>query len=291
MTYLLLIAGILVAAALVFLIANRPQLITIDANIPPDFPSEGFSHTTFESLLHTYVDTEGRIDYERWHSNEDDLHQLDGYLAAVATYSPVNSPARFAKKSDQLAYWMYAYNAYVVRNVLNHWPLKSVTSLKAPLEVTTGFGFFWQQRFLFGGEAMSLYAVENDVIRNTYRDPRIHFVLNCASESCPVMRPDLPAGDDLEPFLASATIDFISDRDNVAIDHDNHRVVLSDIFKWYKKDFINDLRRQGLPSEGGLIAYLQSAAPETMLGDLAAAKEYDVVFAGYDWSINNSKAH
>ena len=289
MTYLLLFLGFLFAAAAVFFIANRPQLVTIDANVPADFPSEGFSHASFESLLHTYVDGEGRVDYARWHSNEEDLNQLNGYLAAVAAYSPVNSPARFAKRSDQLAYWLYAYNAYVVRNVLSHWPLKSVTNLKAPFEVVKGFGFFWQQRFLFGGEAMSLYAVENNVIRTTYRDPRIHFVLNCASESCPVMRPNLPVGSDLEPFLTRATIDFISDRKNVAVDHDNRRIILSDIFRWYEKDFVNDLRRQGLPSEGGLVEYLLSVAPKQMTSDLEAAKNYTIEFSDYDWSINNSE--
>jgi len=289
MTYLLLFLGFLFAAAAVFFIANRPQLVTIDANVPADFPSEGFSHASFESLLHIYVDGEGRVDYARWHSNEEDLNQLNGYLAAVAAYSPVNSPARFAKRSDQLAYWLYAYNAYVVRNVLSHWPLKSVTNLKAPFEVVKGFGFFWRQRFLFGGEAMSLYAVENNVIRTTYRDPRIHFVLNCASESCPVMRPNLPVGSDLEPFLTRATIDFISDRKNVAVDHDNRRIVLSDIFRWYEKDFVNDLRRQGLPSEGGLVEYLLSVAPKQMTSDLEAAKNYTIKFSDYDWSINNSE--
>jgi len=289
MTYLLLFLGFLFAAAAVFFIANRPQLVTIDANVPADFPSEGFSHASFESLLHTYVDGEGRVDYARWHSNEEDLNQLNGYLAAVAAYSPVNSPARFAKRSDQLAYWLYAYNAYVVRNVLSHWPLKSVTNLKAPFEVVKGFGFFWRQRFLFGGEAMSLYAVENNVIRTTYRDPRIHFVLNCASESCPVMRPNLPVGSDLEPFLTRATIDFISDRKNVAVDHDNRRIILSDIFRWYEKDFVNDLRRQGLPSEGGLVEYLLSVAPKQMTSDLEAAKNYTIEFSDYDWSINNSE--
>ncbi len=291
MMYLLLIAGILLAAAAVFFIANRPQLITIDARVPSDFPTEGFSHTTFESLLHTYVDDEGRVDYGRWHSNKAHLRQLDGYLAAVAAYSPVNSPARFAKNSDQLAYWLYAYNAYVVRSVLTHWPLESVTNLKAPFEIIKGFGFFWRQRFLFGGEAMSLYAVENYVIRTTYRDPRIHFVLNCASESCPIMRPELPAGDELEPFLASATIKFISDQKNVAIDHANRHIILSDIFKWYEKDFVSDLRRQGLPSDGGLVEYLLSAAPAAMTDDLTRAKDYTIEFADYDWSINNSAAH
>jgi hypothetical protein len=291
MLYLLLFGLILFAAAVVFFIANRPQLAVIEGDIPEDFPADRFSHTTFETLLHSYVDSNGDVDYERWHKSEEDLRQLNSYLAAVAAYSPVSTPSRFPKRSDQLAYWLYAYNAYVVRVVLSNWPLESVTNLKAPLEVVRGLGFFWRQRFLFGGEAMSLYAVENDVIRKTYRDPRIHFVLNCASDSCPAMRPDLPTGDALEPFLASATIDFISDRNNVMIDHDNRRIVVSDIFKWYEKDFVNDLRRQGLPVDGGLIEYLASVAPETMAGDLANAREYAVEFSDYDWSINQAEPH
>ena len=288
MTYFLPFLLLLFSAIGVFFVVNRPQLITIDARLSSDFPSDGFSHAGFEFLLQTYVDNEGRIDYARWHNDDDDLHELDVYLAAVAAFSPTNSPARFARQSDRLAYWLYSYNAYVIRHVLSHWPLDSVTSLKAPLEVAKGFGFFWRQRFLFGGEAMSLYAVENRIIRKTFRDPRIHFVLNCASESCPVMRPSLPTGAELEPFLASAANEFLSESRNVAIDHDRRRIVLSDIFKWYEKDFVNDLRNKGLPSDGGLIDYLLNEAPESMLGDLAVARDYEIEFTNFDWSINSS---
>ncbi len=290
MGYSFLVAVFLVLAVAVFFVVNRPRLIVIEAELPQHFPTAGFSHQEFESLLQRFVDDEGHVDYENWHQDAAAMGLLDSYLAAVAAYSPVNSPSRFERKSDQLAYWLYAYNAYVIRNVLSHWPLESVTDLKAPFEVVTGFGFFWQQRFLFGGEAKSLYSVENSVIRSTFRDPRIHFVLNCASESCPVMRPNLPTGDDLEPFLESATAAFISDRSNVLIDHERRRVVLSDIFKWYEKDFLNDLRRQGLPSDAGLIGYLQSAAPKSMADELAAASDYEIEFPGYDWSINSSQA-
>ncbi len=291
MTYIVFfVLGLFVLAATFFLI-NRPHLVTIEAELPDDFPDDGFSHATFESLLQIYVDNDGRVDYDRWHQSSEDLHRLSTYLAAVAAYSPDNSPARFTKQSERLAYWLYAYNAYVVYNVLKHWPLKSVTHIKAPLEVVTGFGFFWRERFLFGTEAKSLYTVENKVIRPTFRDPRIHFVLNCASESCPVLRPELPSGNDLEPFLVQATFEFINDPKNVAIDHKNKRIILSDIFKWYEKDFVNDLRRQGLPSEGGLVEYLISVAPVAMTGDITAARDYSIEFSDYDWSLNNSTAN
>ena len=124
------------------LFVNRPQLIAINAAIPGDFPAEGFSHDPFEGLLQKYVDDEGNIGYAAWHANVADRDRLDGYLAAVARFSPEETPARFATRADRLAYWLYAYNAYVIRSVLDHWPIDSVTDVKAPLEAVTGLGFF-----------------------------------------------------------------------------------------------------------------------------------------------------
>ncbi len=285
------IAVVLVLAALIgcFLIANRPRLVTIDAAVPATFPTDRFAHGVFEQLLHSYVDGAGNVDYERWHQNEADRQNLDSYLAAVSRYSPESTPERFEKQSDELAYWLYAYNAYVIKSILDRWPLQSVTDVKAPLELVKGLGFFYQLRFLFGGEAYSLYAVENDIIRARYRDARIHFVLNCASESCPVLRPELPEGDQLEPFLQQAAVDFVNDERNVYIDHEEKVVVLSTIFKWFRKDFINDVRRRGLPSERGLIDYIASVAPAALGEEIRRVNDYEIVFADYDWKLNQQK--
>ena len=222
-----LVAGILVVAVLLL---NRPRLITIDAAIPENFPADRFSHDFLEQLLQTYVDGAGDVDYARWQQNAPDLQRLESYLAAVSRYSPESTPERFKTKQDELAYWLYAYNAYVVKSILDRWPLASVTSVKAPIEIVKGLGFFYQLRFVFGGKEYSLYAVENDIIRASYRDARIHFVLNCGSESCPVLRPDLPSGSELESYLQQAAVDFVSDRRNVSIDHAKKEISLSAIF-------------------------------------------------------------
>ena len=269
-----------------FFFVNRPQLVAIDAPLPVDFPNEGFSHSSFEVLLKKYVDARGEVDYELWHDTDGDSRQLDGYLAAVSQFSPDATPERFAKRSDALAYWLYAYNAYVIRSILQHWPLQSVTDVKAPIEAKTGLGFFYRQRFLFGGTAYSLYAVENDKIRATYQDPRIHFVLNCASASCPVLRPELPTGDELEQLLQDSTIDFVSDPNNVRVDHEHKQIVISTIFKWFRSDFVNDLRRRGLPADNGVLDYIAGVAPESLQADLKAATDYDIEYADYDWAIN-----
>lgn len=279
-----LVLAILLAAVLIL---NRPRLLAIDATIPELFPANGFSHESFEQLLYSYVDDSGNVDYERWQKNEKDLRTLESYLAAVSRFSPESTPERFESKQDELAYWLYAYNAYVIKSILDRWPLESVTSVKAPVELVKGLGFFYQLRFVFGGKSYSLHAVENDIVRGRYRDARIHFVLNCGSESCPVLRPELPAGEDLEPFLQQAAVDFVNDPRNVSIDHDKKEIVLSAIFKWFRADFMNDLRRRGLPSDRGLVDYVASVAPASLKDELTGADDYDIVFVEYDWAIND----
>lgn len=265
---------------------NRPHFMPIDAKVAPDFPSDGFSHLDFEDLLKKYVDEDGNIDYDEWRNDDESVAQLESYLAAVSAYSPDNTPGRFATRNDELAYWIYGYNAYVIWSVLDNWPIESVTDVKAPLEVVRGLGFFYQLRFAFGGEKHSLLSVENGKIRKNFDDPRIHFALNCASESCPVMRPSLPTGEALQELLASAALEFVSDPKNVTIDHANKQIVLSTIFKWFRKDFLNDLARQGRPAELGVVDYVASVAPDIVRAELDSARGYDVVFRDYDWSLN-----
>jgi hypothetical protein len=272
-----------------FALLNRPHFVPIRADIPADFPPDGFSHNDFETLLQTYVDTNGNVDYKSWHKSEEAVALLHSYLAAVSQFSPEQTPKRFATRDAQLAYWLYGYNAYVIKSVLDNWPISSVTDVKAPLEVVKGLGFFYQLRFEFGKKRYSLLSVENEVIRKRYKDARIHFVLNCASESCPVIRPTLPAGEELQVLLATATTDFVSDPRNVSIDHANRKVILSTIFKWYRKDFLRDLTKRGRPAERGLIDYVASVAQEPLRSELNGIEDYEVTFQDYDWALNEAE--
>ena len=282
---LLTIVIIAVAAGLW---ANRPRRISVDAPLPTTFPEAGFSHDVFADLLRTYVSQDGQVDYQRWHDTPGSLASLDAYLAAVSAYSPDVTPERFNSRNDELAYWMYGYNAWVIKGVLVNWPLGSVTDVKAPLEAVKGLGFFYQLRFPFGGKYMSLLKVENEKIRERFQDPRIHFVLNCASESCPVARPELPTGDELQRLLETAAAEFVNDVANVRVDHDRRTVVLSTIFKWYKSDFVNHMVARGRPAKRGLLDYLETVASEPLLSDLRKADDYSIEFRDYDWGLNGT---
>ncbi len=283
--WLVLLATVLIAA---FFVANRPRKVNIDADLPEGFPATGFSHDSFEELLQAYVSASGRVDYTRWLQSPESNSQLNSYLAAVSLYSPIETPDRFSNSNEELAYWIYAYNAYVIKSVLDHWPIARVTDVKAPLEAVKGLGFFYQQRFSFGGDFLSLLAVENDRIRKKYTDPRIHFVLNCASASCPIARPDLPVGDDFDILLEQATGEFINDPNNVDVDHENQVLHLSSIFKWYESDFVSAIRLLGTPVENELVTYVKQYASGDLADDIALADDYQIQYRDYDWSLNST---
>lgn len=284
---LFVLASAVLAAALIGWL-NRPRIIRFAAPPAARSPEDGFSHAAFERLLERYVDDDGNVDYRSWQASDDDVAALDAYLAAVAAFSPDATPARFADEQDALAYWLYAYNAYVIRGVIAHWPIGSVTDVRAPVEAVRGLGFFYRNRYIFGGEPLSLYAVENRIIRRRYRDPRIHFVLNCGSGGCPVIRTELPEGRELEALLERSARDFVNEERNVAVDHDARTVHLSSIFRWYRKDFLNALRVAGQPSSGALLDYLARHADDGLRRDLEKARNYELSYHDFDWSLNQS---
>ncbi len=299
MPWLLRHPNVLLALSLTLLVAGiggcvawyvfRPVILRVPNRIPAGFPENAFDHGSFEALLTRFVDADGQVDYEAWAADKDARVSLDTYLGAVARFSPTQTPERFPSESDRLAYWLYAYNACVLKGVLENWPLKSVRDVEAPLNVVAGLGFFGKLQFVLGGETMSLHHLEQGVVRKRFADPRIHFVLNCASGGCPVMRPELPTGDALEPSLVRAARDFVADPANVVVDHEQKVLRLSQIFDWYREDFAAELTRRGLPAEKRtLAAYVHLVADGERKVELERALAYRVEFLTYDWDLNSS---
>lgn len=266
---------------------TQPNIITIDAPLAKNFPSTGFPHKSLEQLLTRFVNEQGRVDYNRWHKDKNALQQLDQYLASVAKFSPKNTPKRFLHKNEKLTYWVYAYNALVIKSILINWPLSSVTDLVAPVEIVKGLGFFYKQKFIFGGQAYNLYTIEHDKIFNGKNDPRIHFILNCGSEGCPALRPQLPTGENLDDFLAQAARDFVDNPKNLLVDHNKKVIYLSSIFKWNRDDFIAVIHHS--KKDSTLVDYLLTIGSEKVVKQLEQAKDYPLRFIEYDWLLNQSK--
>jgi len=197
-----------------------------------------FSHRDWTEILREFVDEQGFVDYR---GLARDRPRFDRYVESLEATSPDSAPARFPTRDDALAYWINAYNAMVVRGVLERGvEIESVWG-----EGWFGLGFFTRRDVVLGGRTTSLKELEDDVVRARFRDPRVHAALNCASRSCPRLPREAFEGGTLDESLDRAMREFVAEPRNCAIDFERRTVSLSKIFDWFEDDFLSDERSRG----------------------------------------------
>ena len=220
------------------------------------------THEAWDTLLKKHVDENGWVDYEGFIKNQE---ELEAYLETLSSSPPATDWPEEAK----LAYWINAYNAFTVKLIVDNYPLKSIRELHTLPFVAT----IWHEDFFqIGGQPASLDQIEHSILRKEFYEPRIHFAINCASVSCPVLRNEAYEADKLERQLTDQAKRFLASpiRNNITVD----KVELSRIFQWFKGDFTK---------EGSLIEFLNQYAPVKIHSDA------EVSYLDYDWGLNVEK--
>jgi hypothetical protein len=151
--------------------------------------------------------------------------------------------------------------------VVEHWPIGTVHDVRGPLEPVEGLGFFWAQRFTLDGRSISLYALENRILRARFADARIHAAINCASASCPDLASVAYRPETLERQLDAA-------------------IELSAIFDWFRGDFVQHATREGWGND--VLDFVEFHAAPATRDPIAAARARgaEVRSIDYDWSLN-----
>lgn len=211
----------------------------------------------YARLLKKYVAPNG-VKYAEWKSQPQDVKALQAVVDSIAA-----APASTAKSKEQLAFHLNAYNAWILHEVLEKYPTKSV---KDPL-----FTFFTGKRIVVAGEKMSFNRLEKEIIRPRFNEPRIHFALNCASRSCPPLRDEPFAAAKLDAQLDDLTRAFLNSERGVRVAGDTAQV--SKIFEWYKEDF---------GGEAGTAALLKKYRK-------GKAEFKSLTYQDYDWGLNEAK--
>lgn len=258
-------------------IASAPAVASGETRAP------SFDHSALDRLFSTYVDENGWVDYDGL-SKERPV--LDSYLGALATADP----ASFPDDADRLAFWINAYNAFTVRDVLDDVYGKA----KGVKEVS---GFFDGKKHRAGGEELTLDGIETK--GRDLGDPRIHFAVVCASTSCPKLQRFAYTADRLGEQLDGAARGFLADETRgLRLDEAKGRVVISPIFKWYAGDFAGATSgaaraleaTKAAVSGGAVLDYVRNYAPQAAARAIEAGKP-SVSYLDYDWSLNAQSTH
>ena len=223
-------------------------------------------HAEWDFILKKYVD-EGKVDYSKIINTSADLKRLNDYLTTLG-----KTEVSLLSRDEQLAFWINAYNAFTVKLILNHYPLKSIKEIKDP----------WKQKIWYAAsEKMSLDDIEHIKLRKEFREPRIHFAIVCASIGCPALSSNAFENDNIEQTLNLVTRHFFAERRNYYLKASGKitTIYLNRIFKWFESDFGKDDKQV----VEFILPYLKKKDRDIInLSDVVKINYLD-----YDWSLND----
>lgn len=219
-------------------------------------------HTAWTELLSKYVEDNGLVNYQGF---IDDKNQLEAYLEVLSN----NAPGDTWTDNEKLAYWINAYNAFTVKLIVDNYPLESIKDLNPTLSVPTVNTIWSKEWFQIGGEDFSLDRIEHKILRKEFEEPRIHFAVNCASISCPVLRPEAYKAKEVDRQLDEQARIFLNDPSRNTITE--KRIEVSKIFSWFGGDF-----KKGQ----SLVEFIDRYTKVDI------DKKAKVRFMKYDWNLN-----
>ena len=193
-------------------------LVSITNALAQNNLEEFFS--TADTFFSKYV-KDGKVKYKAIQENP---ILLDNLMSAASTVF-VNTDDEHIYKS----FWINAYNLSVISGIVNNYPVSS------PLSIS---GFFDKTKYLLAGEQVTLNDIENTKLREVFSDPEIHFVLVCGALSCPPIIAEAYRSEKLEVQMKRQARLALNNTEFIQVNHTERKVLLSEIMKWYEKDFV-----------------------------------------------------
>lgn len=225
-------------------------------------------HSAWDSFLKVYVrdgsDGINRVAYGT--VSAADKAALDAYIAGLSA-----TEIGAHNRNEQFVYWVNLYNAVTVQLILEHYPVKTIKKVKGGL---FNSGPWDEVAVTVNGVGLTLNNIEHGILRPIWKDPRIHYVVNCASIGCPNLYAAAFTSGNADKMLTAAAKDYVNHPRGVSVE--GGRLVVSSIYEWYQEDFGG--------SDAGVIDHVKKYARPELKEMLAGiSKVYD---DRYDWTLN-----
>jgi len=256
-------AKILIVAVTAVLAAGFASTNAFAFSANPD--SVGPDYSLFTQVLRDHV-KDGKVNYKAIKTDQ----RFTDFIEILKKTNP-----RAISTKNQLAFWINTYNAFVLKVVVDQYPIKSIMSKTA---YALGKSNFQKKLVTINGMPYSLNGVENDIIR-PMGDPRIHFAINCAAKSCPPLRSEA-----FEPGRLGEQMDeqarlFINNPAMNSFDFAKNEAMVSKIFDWFKEDFKK--------YDKGVPAFISRYLPPEPSKQLSAkANTIKIKHHDYNWDLN-----
>lgn len=227
-------------------------------------------HKQWDEILKKNLNSKGFVKYKDIKENK---APLESYLDVLKKVKK----AEYSKwtKQEKMTFLINAYNAFTVKVIIEHYPLKSIKDIGSIFTST------WKTKFaylnLLEGSVLTLDGIEHDTLRESFKDYRIHAAVNCASISCPVLRAEAYTSGKLETQLNEQMEVWLADSSRNQFNVQKGVAKLSKIFDWYEDDFV----KWG----GGINKVIEKYGPKE--AKEVFKKKADIDYMDYDWNLND----
>lgn len=231
-------------------------------------------HSRWTDVIKTYKHSETQFSYKqlKYDSKSNPEHPFNLYLSDLKSLKAESFDSM--SREEQMAFLLNAYNAFVVKIVIDHYPLKSIRSIGGLLT-----GGPWKMKLfsLLEGKIQTLDQIEHEWLRPKYRDVRIHAALNCASASSPPLHDEAFEGKQLDNQLEIQMRKWLHNSRLNHFDSTKRIASLSEVFSWYSEDFT--VRGSTLKSIMLRFGPVKS--------DFVNADDLKIEYLTFDWDLND----
>jgi Protein of unknown function, DUF547 len=240
-------------------------------------PGAELLHRPLDQILDVNV-RDGLVYYR---ALKGDRGRLDRYIASLNV-----TPATYQgwSKRQQMAFWVNAYNAFVLATVINHYPLQG--------HIKQIPGAFDRTPWRAAGKTVTLDQIEKTILPE-FKEPRLYLALGRGSVGSGRLRSEAYTGDRLDVQLADIQSEFVNDRHMYRLDRLANTIAVTPILSWREADFTaayadkaDPIFAQRSPVERALIAFV---TPHLLPSEreLVRKNEFKMTFLEMDWRRND----
>lgn len=238
---------------------------------------------TFDMILDNYV----RDGFVYYRALKAERSALDGFINLLGTVQ-VDKLSR----DEQLAFWLNAYNALVLRTVINHYPIQGVSKIYPAKSIRQVPGAFERLPHRVAGRTLTLDQIEQTVLPQ-FNDPRVYLGLGRGAVGSGRLRSEAFGPQMIGAQLADAASECVSHAECVHLDRDSSTLVASSIFSWRDKEFAEAYAAAAPPAfasrspiERAIIAFVE---PKLLTAEreMLAKNAFQVTYRPFDWSLND----
>lgn len=248
-------------------------------------PGADALHRPLDQILDLNV-RDGLVYYRALKS---DRARLDRYVASL------NVPAATYQawpKAQQLAFWIDAYNAFVLQTVVAHYPIHGTSAAFPSTSIRQVPGAFDRNTIRAAGRAVTLDQIEKTILPE-FNEPRAFLALGRGAVGSGRLRSEAYTAERLARQLDDLQKEFVNTPEMLRIDRIAGQVSVTPILSWREQEFVrayadsaDPLFAQRSPIERALLAFIRpNLLP--LEKELVQKNDFKVAFMPFDWHLND----